>query len=636
MIRAAATTTARLLPIALALLWANPAIAQQSGLDLSAQASASQVEVGEPFTIQLKALSDQNNSTASDPELKAPSNFTVTGPQISSQSFMQLGPGGTVVRTGIGATWQLIAANPGSFMIQGPSVVWRGKRTKTNDISIEVVPASGRPRRQSPFLFPGGSGFNFPSWPFGQAEPSDDDRDDTPNASQDLAMSKAPDPNLFLRAVADKSSAVVGEQVTISFYVYYRVDFEMTDRREAPLADFLRVSLLKNPGADPPVYAVVEGRRYLVRLLDRIAVFPIRAGELHTGSMSARFTGRRVGANRQERSNDIVVNASEPPREGRPPGYSLGDVGQFSLSALVEPRKVDQGGSVAVTLRVQGKGNFPQSLRVPERTGLEWLDPEKRESIESIEGQVGGYRSFGYVVRVNEAGPVTLGKVSLPYWDPESKSYEVASADLGTIQVRPAAAAAAPGTSAQAGKPGEPADASLSSDSFASLAPARLTLGAYASPAPSRLDGSRFWWLLAAPPALYGLFLTGARAARAMRARRAASKTSPVTLAERALRDADAASKSGDKKALASSLERAIHSAIEQATDLRARGVLLSDLPAELSKRGLPDDLSRRACDVLSACETIRFDPTASSEAIHDLRDRAAATARELLRWKAA
>ena len=44
--------------------------------------------------------------------------------------------------------------------------------------------------------------------------------------------------------VADKTDAVVGEQVTLSFYVYYRADFEMTDRHEPGLADFMRVSML--------------------------------------------------------------------------------------------------------------------------------------------------------------------------------------------------------------------------------------------------------------------------------------------------------------------------------------------------------------------------------------------------------
>jgi hypothetical protein len=624
-----------LLSLGAALVSPRAALAQGSGLDLTAHASASTVEVGEPFSVELKAISDSSSSTAGDPELRAPSNFTVSGPRVSSQSYMQLGPGGSVVKTGIGATWQLVAAAPGSFVIPGPSVVWRGKRMRANSISVEVVAATGRPRRQSPFLFPGGPSLNFP-WPFGgQSEPAEEDPEDSPGTSQDLAMATAPDPNLFLRAVAEKKSAVVGEQVTIAFYVYYRVDFEMTERREAPLSDFVRVPLLKNPGADPPVYAVAGGRKYAVRLLDKIAIFPVRAGELHTGSMSARFAGRRLGSRVLKLSDDLVVNATEPPTEGRPAGYALGDVGKFTISAAVQPRKVDIGGSVAVTLRVQGTGNFPQSLRLPERTGIEWLDPEKRESIDAVEGKVGGFRSFGYVARVKESGKVELGQVELPFWNPEARRYEVAGADLGSIEVRPLPAPTSSGQ-AGAGKPGPTGDDERSSDPFKALPSARLTLGAYTPPAPPLLDGSRFFWLLAAPPLLFGLFTAGARGARVLKERRAAGQTSPATLAERALKDAEAAEARGDAKDLAGALERAIHHSIEHATGLRARGVLLGELPAELTKRGLDADLAARACDALAACESIRFDPAASAEAIHELRARSQAITRDLSRRKAA
>lgn len=634
MTRALSRSPARLIPLFAALLTPLPALAQQNGLDLSARASSNEVEVGEAFTIELKAIAEQGAGTASDPELKAPSTFVVSSPRMSSQQYMQLGPGGSVVKTGIGATWQLVPQATGSYVIPGPTVLWRGKRLKTAAIPIEVSASTGRSARRNPFLFPQPSnpGFSFP-WPFGTSEPADEEQDEAPSATNELSMTTAPDPNVFLRAIADKKAAVVGEQITVSFYVYYRVDFEMTERREAPLADFVRVGLLKNPGTDAAVYAVAGGRRFAVRKLDTIAIFPVRAGELHTGSMSARFLGRRIGSRVEKRSDDLVITATEPPREGRPPGYTLGDVGQFTLSAVVEPKKVDQGGSIAVTLKVQGTGNFPESLRLPERTGVEWLDPEKRESIDAIDGKVGGYRSFGYVVRVKESGSVDLGKVELPYWNPTTKRYEMAKAELGAVQVRPVTTA--PSSSARAPLPGSDGGTALSADPFATLPSPRLTLGAYVAKAPPLLGGARFWWLLGAPPAAFGLFVGASRALRALKAKRDAGKTAPSTLAERALRDAQTAESQGNTKDLASAVERALHHSIEHATGLKARGLLLDELaqklPAELSKNGIDASLSARICEAFSACDSVRFDPTASAEVIRDLRARAQAIARELL-----
>jgi hypothetical protein len=610
---------------------------QASNLDLSAKASAREVEVGEVFTIQLKALTDKGGDPPSEPELRAPAGFTVSGPQVSTQSFMQFGTGGTSVKTGIGATWQLIATAAGTYTIPGPTVLFRGKRVRAERIPIEVVAATGRPRRpQSPFLLPGGPSpgniFNIP-WPFGGPDKAEEEEEEEPSsAGRELAMPKAPDANLFLRTVVDKKSAVVGEQIALSFYIYHRVDFEMTERREAPLSDFVRVPLLKNPGTDPPVIAVAGGRRYAVRLLDRIAIFPVRAGELHTGSMSARFTGRRIGSRVLKLSDDVTINVTEPPQDGRPAGYALGDVGQFSLSATVQPKKINQDGSVAVTLRVNGTGNFPQALRVPERTGLEWSDPEKRESIEPVNGKIGGWRSFGYVVRVKESGMVDLGDVELAYWDPVAQRYDVAKAALGTLEVKPVApsplGSAQPGAGAGGDKP--------EADAFATLPSIRPALAAYTPPSPPLLDGARLWWVLAAPPLLFGIFTAASTAARAIGKRRAQVKTSPLTLAERALRDAEQAEAKGDAKEVAAALERALHHAMDHATALKARGVLLHDLPGELTQRGLDADLAKRSCEILSSCETIRFDPNASPEAIKDLRERAEAITRDLTRRKAA
>jgi len=619
-----------------ALFAPRAALGQAADLDVTAQASAREVEVGEPFTVQLKALTSKSDAQPSDPDLRAPG-FTVSGPQIASQSFMQFGAGGSVVKTGIGATWQLVASAPGSFVIPAPSVMWRGKRVRANKISIEVVPASGKPRRPSnPFLLPGGPGgiFNLP-WPgMGPSEPAEEEQAEDPETSpnRELAMPTAPDPNLFLRAIVDKNEAVVGEQVTLSFYIYHRVDFEMTERREAPLSDFVRAPLLKNPGIDPPVIAVAGSKRFAVRLLDRIAVFPVRAGDLHTGAMSARFAGRRVGSRVLKHSNDVVIKVTEPPAAGRPAGYMLGDVGQFSMTATVQPRRVDEGGSVAVQLRLQGTGNFPQSLRIPERTGLEWSDPEKRESLEPVGGKVTGWRSFGYVVRVKETGKVSLGDVELAFWDPVAKRYDVAKASLGEIDVKRSAAGPAASGQPVAG----PADDGEKADPFVSIPGARAALGAYAPPGPPLLEGARLWGLLAAPPALFGLFVAGAGAAQALARRREAQKTSPVTLTERALKDAEQAEAKGDAKELAAALERALHNAVEHATGLKARGVLLRDLPSELEARGLDAELSGRVHEVLTACETIRFDPGATPKAIRELRDRAQALARDLARRKAA
>lgn len=624
----------RFVLVAVALVIAAPrAASADPPVELKALSSAQQVEVGEPFNVELRAVSERGGPMPSDPELRPPPGFSASGPDVSTQSIVQIFGGRTISKMGIGATWRLTASAPGHFVIAAPTVVVNGARLKSNPLTIDVVPATGKPRRNAnPFLMPGGPG-GF-QWPFGGGgRAGEADLDDVEEAPvQGLSMDAAPDPQFFLRAVLDKQTAVVGEQVNVSFYVYHRINFEMTERHEAPLDDFVRVPLLKNPGADPPVYATAGGHKFAVRLLDRVALFPVRAGVLHTGQMQGRFAGRAIGSRVLRGSNDATVTVTEPPLAGRPAGYAVGDVGQFTLSVTVQPRRIEQGGAVAVMLKLAGTGNLPEALHVPARTGVDWLDPEKKSSIEPVGAVVSGFRTFGYVVRITDSGTVNLGKIELPYWDAAGKRYQIASVTLGAVEVSPTAPAAAPPS------PGASAGGDASAprgDPLSNLPSSRRALGAYRPRAAPWLDGAPFWWLLAAPPLLFAVSTLGVRAVRTSRAKLASARTSASTLAAVALADVDAAEKGGDGKALASAAERAVHHAIEARTGLRSRGVLIAELPAELEQRGLSAELAARARATLASCDALRFDPSASAAAIAELGAEARGVARELLRGKA-
>ena len=587
---------------------------------ITTRASADQVEVGEPFSIELKALVEQGSATPSDPALRLPAGFSGEGPMLSTQTIINGFGARAQVRIGIGATWTLVGQRPGRYTIPAPTVVWNGRRLAGTPIAIEVVPSTGRSRRRgpsNPFLMPGGPGFNFP-WPFGNDMRDDDEPAPT---APELSLPRAPDRIAFVRAKVDKTHAVVGEQVTITFYTYTIADhsgrMQLTAWHEAPLADFVRVPLRKNPGTEPAVLAMAGGKRYVARLFDRVAIFPVKAGDLHTGSLRISFAGTRIGRIGDRESEDLVIHVSEPPLAGRPAGYQLGDVGQMTLAATVQPRRIDQGGSVAVTLRIAGTGNLPQSLRLPERTGIEWLDPEKKDAIEPQNSVVQGTRTFGYVVKVADSGTVDLGEVTIPYWDPAAKKYQVARATLGTVEVKPIAPPLAPSASGSAA----PVD-DKRAEPFAAMPRARATLGAYTEPTRS-VEGRSLWLLIVAPPLLVGMVTAGSSAFRRTRARRSASSSAPAALAAKAMREAAEAEAKGDAKGVAAAIDRAVHLAIEGATGLKSRGVLLADLPDEIDGRGAPRALGEAAASVLAASEAVRFEPTTDAEGARDLAKRA-------------
>lgn len=592
---------------------------------LKTRISTQRPEVGEPFTIQLSALVSPGEPIPNDPVLKPPKGASIAGGPSVGQSMVVVNG---VAQVGIDATWQLVANAPGKVKIPAASVLWAGRRFAGQSIDVDVVKATGKPRRSSnPFLLPGGPGFGGFGFPFGGLAPFEQE-ETVPPVEGSLELRTAPDPYVFVRAKADKMTAVVGEQITVTFYVYKRVSISYEDRHDPPAADFLRYSMLPNPGTEPILRAKAGGQTYEVLTADRIALFPVRTGDLHVGSLQYSFTGRAIGRKALRDSEDLVIRVVEPPRVGRPAGYNLGDVGRFSLTAEVQPRRIPFGGTLAVTARVSGNGNFPQTLNVPERTGVEWIDPEKRESIGPQGGIIAGYRTFGYVVRIKEAGPVDLGKIDFPHWDPANKKYQVSSVELGKIEVLPEKPAVQGPTAATSA---DPTAEKGPVDPFANMPGTRSTLGSY-QPTPTPVfDGPRLYVALGAPPLAYALVAAGAASARRIRLRRAAGAASPERLAHVALDDASRARTGGDAKAVCAALERALHHAIKATTDLESRGILLDELAHELQEAGLTDDLSSRTKTIFDEISALRYDPDASDASLEELLRRGQTLVREIL-----
>jgi len=606
--------------------WAEP--------DLKTRISTTRPEVSEPYTIQLSALVQPGEPVPGDPQLKPPKGATiVSGPNVGQSVVVVNG----AARVGIDATWQLVSNGPGKVKIPAPTVLWAGRRFAGQAVEVDVVKASGRPRRSNnPFLLPGGPGFGGFGFPFGGMDPLDDEPQ-LPPIDDKLELPQAPDKHVFLHAKVDRKTAVVGEQVTVTFYLYYDINVNRDEYHDAESSDFLRHSLLTDPGAERlrDSRARAGGQTYNVKFLDRVALFPLRTGDLHIGSIRQYFTAREIGRHVLRESEDVVIRVTEPPRNGRPAGYKLGDVGRFSVSATVEPRKIPFGGTLAVTARVSGNGNFPQSLGIPERTGVEWLDPEKRESISAQGGIIAGYRSFGYVVRIKEAGTVNLGKIDLPHWDPTSRKYQIASADLGTVEVLPekqdptTSSTGSPTGAAPAGSSGATEQAAV--DPFANIPGARTTLGSYQPPPTPAFDGPRLYFALGAPPFAYAFFSAGLAATRRIRMRRAAGAVSPERLANMALDEAIKARATGDVKAVCGGIERALHHALKAATDLESRGILLDELVAELEEAGLAEEVAVRVQTTLEEISTLRYAPEATDASLEDLLKRGQMLVRELL-----
>jgi hypothetical protein len=588
-----------LLWVVLCAVWPAAAAAQ---VELSLSLGAREIGVGEAVQVRLDAMSEDGEAPSA-PELSVPSGFEVRGPSVGTRQQVSISGFNMVTQTGISATWLVTPTRAGLFSIGPASVLFKGERRGAQAVQLQVLPAGQQPRSRRSRRVPvdpfdsfdplGGGGFDdlFDRLRGGS-------REQLPSAPIDLVPNRAPDHLAFLDARIDRRRAVVGEQVTLAIYAHGAQGLfqEAPGAREPSHPDFLAQRLVED-GSRQPVYQYsLDGQRWIAVKVREIALFPLRAGRLEIGALEFGFLGRRYGVRTgdglRRNTRPIAVEVVEPPREGRPPGYA-GDVGDFEIRAVVEPRSIEAGGSVAVTATVKGSGRLPGALRLPERAGVEWLEPTVRDDGSVAGSVVGGARTFNYLVRLTQAGAIDLGRLQLPLYDAGAKRYRVASFDLGELTVRERAQAQA-------------AIAAPEGPHLADSVRFRDALVPHEAPR-FLADRAGYWWLIGLGPALVLSAAGALRLSSRVRGNLARREQSHATFATRALGDARQALGGDELRPVANAAERAIYSAAEWATGVKARAVLRADLARVLTDAGLPEPVAVRVRDLLDACGQLRF-----------------------------
>ena len=140
----------------------------------------------------------------------------------------------------------------------------------------------------------------------------------------------------FLRAVADKRRAFVGEQVTVTWYLYLAEPPEQLSAGDAA-QDATASGSEEIPSTNPQgrlafTDQVEGGQHYQVAVVLQRALFPLAPGKLTVTPMEA--AGRRAptssGARsspRRLKSEPLTIEAVALPREGQPAGFPTGNVG---------------------------------------------------------------------------------------------------------------------------------------------------------------------------------------------------------------------------------------------------------------------------------------------------------------------
>ncbi len=392
---------------------------------VSASVSADTVGVRDQFQFTV-TVSGRDSGDAENPRISNLQNFQiVSGPSISSQFQWINGRSSSSKRF----IYILIPEKEGQFAIDPVEVRVGDKTYKTNQVQVRVTSA---PSQQPPQSRPP-RGLS----PFDRFDPFEEERVQRRQSLGDAILAKAE---------LDRDSAYIGQQVTLLYKIYTQVRISGIEIQDNPSLSGFWVEDLeveKNPRGK---LEVVNGREYQAFIIKKQALFPTTAGNVKIPSSIFAISAATAGdffsifGNDEilyRRTQELFLEVKELPAEGRPDDFSNA-VGSFSMDADIDKREVATGEAVALHVRLKGQGNLKMipDISIPSFPDFTVYSSKRLDTHRTFaQNQMGGEKSWEYVIVPKAPGRQTIPPISFSYFDPEQEKYETVATSVLNLDV---------------------------------------------------------------------------------------------------------------------------------------------------------------------------------------------------------
>ena len=527
------------------------------------------------------------------------------GPFRSDQvSFVN----GVFSRT-LSITWMLRPIGPGPAEIGEVAFAFGDKTVKAPSYLLEVGPPrpAGAAQRSHPQ----------------ESEPEDPlaqffrRRDEMMNPRADRGAR----PFVQFRVTADKTTAYVGEEITLTYELLTQADVQGLEYVEPPKFPGLWAEDLEKPDRPEGRRDVVDGRTVMRFTLLKKVVSGLTPGTVTVPEAKIR-TSVRIGPDPAGDPFGFFPRPQVMDLVARPvvlkivaiPGRPdfRGPVGRFDLSAKADRTHVAVGDAVTLRVRLSGAGNLRTASEAPrlQVSGARVYPPSTRTDPTHL-GRTQTSTEWSWVLVPTAKGTVTIPPVSLEVFDPVEKRVVtkttqpiVVTADAGAETTSAEAAAAAPTGAAET-----------------TLPPAPPAPGAAAAQAPTPAHASVD---LSRGTVTVPLWALGAIAAAAL-----ATGGAFVVARRRRLRGAFCQAlvpEPGEtKERAAARVDRALREALARRHGV-AETLGAPEILAALKDRGLPETRIAEVKALLDDVDFLRYAPQLGEydARIREARDRAA------------
>ncbi|NOJ90832.1 protein BatD [Myxococcus xanthus] len=590
-----------------ALLATAPAWAASDDLDFYQTADREEVGTEDTFRLTVVVVDAPANAQVKLPES---GDFSILSSSRSSQRSISLSGGGpAVIQDVTRHVLVMQATRAGRLKIPPSQITVRGKTYRTQPVELTV-----RAGRVGGAPSPGqaGRGGGRQPDPFSSIQSQMQQMEEAFGDMMEPDRPTIPrgDSDLFLRASLDRDNVYVGEQVTLSLYIYSRVDLSSVDAVTMPKLEGFWTEEVESPTQLSGEQRVVDGIPYRAYLLRRRAIFPVKSGTLSITPAEADITtGFLFAGHRVHRVSNALKVKVKPLPPGGPEDMPNAHVGNWRLSMDVSQTRVELGQPVTVKVSLEGVGNVknvtPPALKGP--AALKIYDPTTTDKVSPQRHRVQGRRVMEYLVMPQRTGSFTLPALEFTYFDPRARKYEVARTDPVTITVEAGAGGASSIASGAPQASSDQANEQKNVLTAGGLRPVRYQARFEAPGVPVWKRGFFVPTVLAPLGLLLGVALIGGVRGRLALRSEAGRGRQQAKAARKRLADAEKLQSSGDVGAFYGEVEKALHGFLEARLGMPVVGLTREVLAEKLTAGGADAERRAKVLFVLEACDFGRY-----------------------------
>lgn len=551
--------------------------------EINFTASVDRTQVGLDDQIQLTvSVQGQDIGRVPNPELPDLTDFDRLGSTSSQSTSISIINGRMSQQQTISFIYFLRPKRTGALTIGPCKLNFKGQTYTTEPITIQVEKGSVQKPQAQPRISP----FEPPTQ---EAVPIEG--------------------NLLLVASPNKRTVYKGEQMTVDFTLYTRLQLGNLSLDKLPNFSGFWVEKLYDAQQLNFQERAINGKRYSACLLKKVALFPMQTGELTIEPMSLVGTVIRPARSFFDffdetepvkiQSQSIKINVLPLPETGKPADFS-GGVGQFNIKASLKPDSSVNGEPVNLTIRISGVGNVKliDKPSLPSIAGLKILDPEVVDKVATEGGKISGYKEFKYPILPQRDGRHEIPSIKLSYFDPSDKSYHT----IGTEKISFTATGTAKIVSSTLTETGIKV---LGTD-IHHIKPNLTSLSSQSGIVP-------IWLILLYPVSLVILIAGVVYQKHRQRLEKDigyARRLRSGRMMKKRFAEATKFLAQKNEKDFYSALARAVFGYVGDRFNIQAMGMTKEQLREELIPKGIDEELLNRLLKIIDTCDAARFSPS--------------------------